>query len=55
MVNTPASYSEVPRFKTTKHLSQDSLSLGRDLSPGPPKYEAGVLTFEQDVRFGTFN
>jgi hypothetical protein len=30
--------------KTTKNLSQDRRSLGRDLNPGPPEYEAGVLT-----------
>jgi hypothetical protein len=30
--------------KTTKILNQDSLSPGRDLNPGPPEYEAGVLT-----------
>jgi hypothetical protein len=30
--------------KTTKSLSQDSRSPGRDLNLGPPKYEAGVLT-----------
>jgi hypothetical protein len=30
--------------KTTKILSQDSWSLGRDLNPGLPEYEAGVLT-----------
>jgi hypothetical protein len=30
--------------KTTKTLSQDSRSSGRDLNPGPPVYEAGVLT-----------
>jgi hypothetical protein len=30
--------------KTTKNLSQDSQSLGQDLNPGPPKYNAGVLT-----------
>jgi hypothetical protein len=30
--------------KTTKNLSQDSWSLGRDLNPGPPEYGAGVLT-----------
>jgi hypothetical protein len=30
--------------KTTKNLSQDSRSPGRDLDPGPPEYEAGVLT-----------
>jgi hypothetical protein len=28
----------------TKNLSQDSRSPGRDLKPGPPEYEAGVLT-----------
>jgi hypothetical protein len=27
--------------KTTKNLSQDSWSPGRDLNTGPPKYEAG--------------
>jgi hypothetical protein len=26
--------------KTTKHLSQDSQSLGRDLNPEPSEYEA---------------
>jgi hypothetical protein len=30
--------------KTTKNLSQDSLSSGRHSSPGSPEYEAGVLT-----------
>jgi hypothetical protein len=30
--------------KTTKYLSQDNRSLGRDLNLGPPEYEAGVLT-----------
>jgi hypothetical protein len=30
--------------KITKHLSQDSLSQGRDLNPEPPECEAGVLT-----------
>jgi len=25
--------------KTTKNLSLDSQSLGRDLNPGPPEYE----------------
>jgi hypothetical protein len=30
--------------KTTKNLSQHSRSPGRDLNPGPPEYEAGVLT-----------
>jgi hypothetical protein len=32
------------RRKTTKTLSQDSWSPGRDLNPGPPEYEAGMLT-----------
>jgi hypothetical protein len=27
-----------------KDLSQASLSLGQDLNPGSPEYEAGVLT-----------
>jgi hypothetical protein len=26
--------------KTTTNFTQDSLYLGRDLNPGPPKYEA---------------
>jgi hypothetical protein len=30
--------------KTTKNLSWDSRSPGRDLNPGPLEYEAGVLT-----------
>jgi hypothetical protein len=30
--------------KTTKILSQDSRSPGRDLNAGPPEYEAEVLT-----------
>jgi hypothetical protein len=30
--------------KTTKNLGQDSWSPGRDLNPGPPEYETGVLT-----------
>jgi hypothetical protein len=34
---------EGPR-KTTKNLSQDSLSPGRDLNPVPPEYDAGLLT-----------
>jgi hypothetical protein len=29
--------------KITKKLSQDSLSPGRDLNPGPPEHEARVL------------
>jgi hypothetical protein len=30
--------------KTTKCLGQDSWSLGQDLNPEPPEYEAGMLT-----------
>jgi hypothetical protein len=30
--------------KTTRNLSQDSLSPVRDFNPGPPEYESGVLT-----------
>jgi hypothetical protein len=30
--------------KTTKNLSQDSFSTGRNLNPRPSEYEAGVLT-----------
>jgi hypothetical protein len=30
--------------KTTLNLSQGSRSPMRDLNPGPPEYEAGVLT-----------
>jgi hypothetical protein len=30
--------------KNTKNLIQDSWSPGRDLNPGPPEYETGVLT-----------
>jgi hypothetical protein len=30
--------------KTMKNLSRDSQSPGRDLNPGHPEYEAGVLT-----------
>jgi hypothetical protein len=30
--------------KNHKNVSQDSWSPGRDLNPGPSKYEAGVLT-----------
>jgi hypothetical protein len=33
--------------KSLKTLSQDSRSPGRDLNPGPPEYEAGVLTTRQ--------
>jgi hypothetical protein len=30
--------------KTTESLSLDNRSLHQELNPGPPKYEAGVLT-----------
>jgi hypothetical protein len=30
--------------KITRNFSQDSRSLGRDLKPGPPHFETGVLT-----------
>jgi hypothetical protein len=30
--------------KTTKTLSQNRRSTGRDLNPGPPEYEVRVLT-----------
>jgi hypothetical protein len=45
-----ASFNVLSRYmpgqneENTKNLSQDSRSSGRDLNPGPPKYEAGVLT-----------
>jgi hypothetical protein len=29
--------------RTMKNLGQTSQSQGRDLNPGPPEYEAGVL------------
>jgi hypothetical protein len=32
--------------KTTKTISQDISSSGRDLSPEPCEYEAGVLTIQ---------
>jgi hypothetical protein len=31
-------------MKTARHLSQDSRYPGRDLKPGPPEYETGMLT-----------
>jgi hypothetical protein len=31
-------------LKKPQNLCQDSRSLGRDLKPGPPEYEAGVLS-----------
>jgi hypothetical protein len=30
--------------RNDKKLSQDILPPGRDLNPGPPEYEAGMLT-----------
>jgi hypothetical protein len=39
----PSIYVEGLR-KTTKNLSQNNLSPGRDVNSGPPKYEAGVST-----------
>jgi hypothetical protein len=45
-------YSEVlPRSlegfrKTINTLSQESLSVGQDLNPGPPEHKAGVLTIQ---------
>jgi hypothetical protein len=40
--------------KTTINLSQDSLSLGRELNPEPPEYEAGVLAIRlrRSEKFG---
>jgi hypothetical protein len=38
--------------KTTKKLSQDSRSQDRNLNPGPPKYEAGVLVNHSTTTFG---
>jgi hypothetical protein len=37
--------------KTKKNLSQYSQSLGRDLNPGPPEYEAGMFLKEITVYF----
>jgi hypothetical protein len=39
----PIIHLEILR-KGTKNLSQDRWSPVRDLNPGPPEYEAGVLT-----------
>jgi hypothetical protein len=36
--------------KTTIKLRQDIRSRGRELNPGLPKYEAGVLTTHQQQR-----
>jgi hypothetical protein len=30
-----------------KNFSQDGWSMGKDLNPGPPEYELGVLTTQQ--------
>jgi hypothetical protein len=38
--------------KITKHLSQDNRCLGRDLSPGSPAYEAGMLKKHSTATFG---
>jgi hypothetical protein len=32
------------RLRKTAKTCQDSQSPGQDLNPGPPEYEAGVLT-----------
>jgi hypothetical protein len=37
--------------KIIRNLSQDSCSPGQDLKPGPPEYEAGVLT-RSSAKFG---
>jgi hypothetical protein len=34
----------LPRTKENYEIPQDSRCLGRYLNPGPPEYEAGVLT-----------
>jgi hypothetical protein len=39
----PDSYLEELK-KTMKNFSQDSRTPGRDMKPGPPGYEIGVLT-----------
>jgi hypothetical protein len=36
--------------KLTKNLCRSSRSLGRDLNPGPPKYQARMLTAQQQQR-----
>jgi hypothetical protein len=41
--------------KTTKNLSQDSRTPGRDLNPGPPKYEARVQTISTTTYVRTYN
>jgi hypothetical protein len=37
-----------------KNFSQDSRSLGRDLHPGPPEYETGMLTTRTATFDGNF-
>jgi hypothetical protein len=39
--------------KTTKTFDQDNRPQGRDLNPGPPKYEAGVLPFDSTTTLGS--
>jgi hypothetical protein len=42
--------------KTMKNLSHNDQSLGRDLDPGRPEYEAGVLTIQsQRSEWNVFN
>jgi hypothetical protein len=36
--------------KTTKNLDRDSRSPGRDLNPGPARYEAGCQSLYYDVQ-----
>jgi hypothetical protein len=36
--------------KTTRNLSQDSRSPGRDLNTSPPEYKAGILTTLRHVQ-----
>jgi hypothetical protein len=40
--------------ETAKNLFQDIRSAGRDLNPGPPEYEAGVLTTRPRHSLRTF-
>jgi hypothetical protein len=35
--------------KITKNLTQDNLKPGRDLNPGPPEYEAGVIALMEII------
>jgi hypothetical protein len=41
----PDTCLEGPR-KTTRNVSQDTQSPGRNLNPGPPQNEAGFLTIQ---------